>query len=83
MNWTKYATIDKTFERAAAEQLGISKHFIRHSVLNGSLPSHRAGKKYLIDWDTFVTFLENPKVDASLTVELGGIRRVAVKGGAV
>ena len=54
-------TIDGTFSRAQAENLGVSKYFIRQSVLNGSLPSIRSGNKYLINYERFLAFLNAPQ----------------------
>lgn len=53
-------TIDQTHQRSQDEGIGVSKNFIRQSVLDGSLPHVRAGKKYLINWDHFMEFLNTP-----------------------
>lgn len=53
-------TIAQTHERAQEEGLGVSRNFIRQSVLNGYLPCVRAGNKRLINWDIFMDFLTNP-----------------------
>ena len=58
-NWTSTATIDKTYERAKAEGLGLSKNFIRQKCLDGSLKTTRVGVKYYIYWPNLIKLLEN------------------------
>ena len=50
-------TIERTFERAQSESLGVSKHFIRQAVLSGDLPSIRAGNRYLINYELFLNYI--------------------------
>ena len=70
-------TIERTFERAQDENLGISKHFIRMSVLNGTLPSVRAGKKRLINWEHFINFINTPQYNSAEETQDGKIRPVS------
>jgi len=69
-------TVDETFTRAQAENIGVSKNFIRQSVRNGALPCVRAGTKYLINWNAFMSYLENPAPAVQPEPSIGGIRRV-------
>lgn len=68
-------TIDETYERAKAEIGGVSKNFIRQSVVSGVLPSIKAGRKYLINWNVFMGFLENPP-QYGKPINTSGIRPV-------
>lgn len=70
-------TINETFERAQAENIGVSKNFIRQAVRSGSLPAVRAGNKALINWNTFTTFLETP-APVEPEPSAGGIRKIGV-----
>lgn len=38
----------------------ITPHSIRRLILNGDIPSIRAGNKYLVDLDTLEAYLRNP-----------------------
>lgn len=71
-------TIDQTHKRAVEEGLGVSKNFIRQSVINGSLPCVRAGNRYLINWTNFLQFLETPQLiqQSESQAKVGGIRPV-------
>lgn len=51
-------TIDATYERAKEEKLGVPKRLIRQAVVQGVIPSVKSGKKYLINWNVFMHFLE-------------------------
>ena len=55
-------TISKTYELAEADNLGISKHFIRKLVLQGVLPSIRAGNRYLINYEHLLAYLHTPQI---------------------
>jgi len=54
-------TISETAKRAAEENIGISKTHIRRMVLNGEIPTVRSGSKYLINWNLFIEYLNNPQ----------------------
>lgn len=54
-------TINETAKRAEAEHVGITKTHIRRLVTSGELPSVRSGAKYLINWNTFMSYLNNPQ----------------------
>ncbi len=52
-------TITGTFNRAQAENLGISRNFIRSACLDGRLKYSKAGKKYLIYYPNLLELLKN------------------------
>lgn len=81
MNWTRLATIERTHERATAEKLGVSRHFIRQAVKDGRLPCVRAGRKALIDWGTFLAFLDSPPVEHPIVNDGYGEIRAVSRGG--
>lgn len=49
-------TIDKAFEeiRQADPNTCLTKHRIRQLVLNGDIPSQKAGNRYLFDLDRLI-----------------------------
>lgn len=58
--WTQTATISKTYERACAENLGISRNFIRNACIDGRLKHCRVGNnKILIFWPNLLAFIQN------------------------
>ena len=71
--WTMMATIQETYNRAAYENLGISRNFIREAVLTGKLPCVMAGTKRLINWNVLLDFLGSGNSKQSETTE-GQIR---------
>jgi excisionase family DNA binding protein len=46
----------------AAEFYGLPKHFIRQLVLTKSIPSIKAGKKYLINENILTNYLQSDAV---------------------
>ncbi len=60
-----------------AEETGISAYTIRTWLLNGKFKHIRSGKKYLINYDIFIKFL-NGEIEESATVvpNYGGVRKV-------
>jgi hypothetical protein len=57
MTYTKIATINKTFERCQAENIGISKHLIRSLASSGQIPTIQAGKTKLVNYEILMEFL--------------------------
>ena len=70
-------TINQTYQRSVSESLGISRNFIRKSVLNGKLRSVRAGSKYLINWNHLIELLNSPHQDDLYEDQSGNIRQVS------
>lgn len=56
-------TIDKAFEeiRQADPNTCLTKYRIRQLVLNGDIPSQKAGNRYLFDLDRLIDFLDGKK----------------------
>lgn len=52
-------TIEKAFEeiRQTDPNTCITKHRIRQLVINGEIPSKKAGSRYLLDLDRLVEYL--------------------------
>jgi excisionase family DNA binding protein len=59
MQFTEVATIEKTYERSEAENLGINRTFLRRHCIDGSLKAVKSGTKYLIYWPNLLRLLEN------------------------
>ena len=61
-----------------ATETNISQHTIRCWVKQGAFKSLRSGKKYLINYDVFMKFLEGTEEKTSSTAPLHhyGIRKV-------
>lgn len=53
----------------------ITAHFVRQLVVTGTFPSVKAGKKYLINLDSFFEFLAHPQPIKD-EKEHGNIRRI-------
>ena len=77
MQFTEVATIDKTYERAKINGLGLSKTFIRRHCLDGSLKSVKTGNKYLIYWPNLLRLIENGDLVDHSEQESGKIRRIS------
>ena len=52
-------TIDGAFEelKQIDPNTAISKHYIRQLVISNKVPSRKAGKKYLLDFDKLIAYL--------------------------
>lgn len=61
-----------------SKETGISPHTIRLWVKSGAFKSLRSGKKYLINYDIFMNFLNGENENAAPSESIfGGIRKVA------
>ena len=80
--WTTMATIQRSFERAEAEGLGISRNLIRSLALSGEIPSvHVGNNTRLINWHVLMDYLyagTQQKKEARKT-NPGAIRRIEVR----
>lgn len=56
-NKTLMNTIDNTYKRCQEESIGISRHFLRHICVNNIIPTCKIGRKYLINWNILMDFL--------------------------
>lgn len=70
-------TIQGTYERSKADNLGISKNFIRQSCLDGKLKHCRAGNKILIYYPNLLDLIQNGDQPAQLEPSIyGKVRRL-------
>lgn len=61
-----------------SEETGISAHSIRQWIKQGEFKSLRSGKKYLINYDVFMKFLNGESEKTAPVVPIfNGIRKVA------
>lgn len=68
-------TIDDT-----AVLLGLPKHWVRQKVLNGEIVAVKSGKRYLVNVDKLIEYLNsNTLTSTEETVSHGGIKPVPVK----
>lgn len=59
-------TIDGAYEEMHASDPGsaVSKKYIRRLVTAGEIPSRMAGRKYLLNYDALVEYLEQGKASS-------------------
>lgn len=66
--------------RAEDPHTAVTPYRIRQLILTGSLPSVRAGNKYLVNLDLLLEYLNQPTADkfrqADTKEEIGKIRRI-------
>ena len=68
-------TIDET-----AVLFGLPKHWVRQKVLNGEIVAVRSGKRYLVNVDKLIEYLNsNTLKPAESAASYGGIKPVSVK----
>lgn len=67
-------TIDET-----AVLLGLPKHWVRQKVLNGEIVAVRSGKRYLVNVDKLIEYLNSNTLERSEPAPCGGIKPVPVK----
>ena len=68
-------TIDET-----AVLLGLPKYWVRQKVLNGEIVAVRSGKRYLVNVDKLIEYLNsNTLKPAESSASYGGIKPVSVK----
>ena len=77
MYQTLMNTISETYKRCKAENIGISLNHLRYICKNNIIPTCKIGKKYLINWEILMNYLngkisENPKKSNNKN----GIRRI-------
>lgn len=63
--YTMMNTIQKTYERCKAENIGISLNYLRYICRNNIIPVCKCGNKYLINWDVFMKYLNGELVSES------------------
>ena len=74
-------TIQEAYKaiKESDEKTAITPHAIRRLIINGDVPSIKAGNKYLIDLDTLEEYLKNPAPERNGTY--GSIRKIAERRG--
>ena len=81
-SFTRMRTITEAVSEIRAEDphSAVTPYRILQLILTGSLPSVRAGNKYLIDLDILLDYLKNPQSDRFKQItaenEVGKIRRI-------
>lgn len=73
-------TVKEAYEeiKAADNNTAMSQNHIRQLALSGVIPRIKAGRKYLINLDTLIEYMENPTADKfkANTDRYNGIRRI-------
>lgn len=79
-NCTIYTNIPtmKTIDETAA-LLGLPKYWVRQKVLNGEIVAVRSGKRYLVNVDKLIEYLNSNTLEHSEPAPRGGIKPVPVK----
>lgn len=52
-----------------AQLFGLAKHYIRQLVLNDKVKYVKAGKKYLINFESLITYLQEGENQTSATIQ--------------
>ena len=69
----------KTIDETAA-LLGLPKYWVRQKVLNGEIVAVKSGKRYLVNVDKLIEYLNsNTLKPAESAASYGGIKPVSVK----
>ena len=78
---TKLRTISQAAEyfRVRDPEIALTKTAIRRLVVNGTIPTVRAGNKYLLSLENLELYLSSGRVDPQETA--GKIRTVEVRAG--
>ena len=68
----------KTIDDTAA-LLGLPKHWVRQKVLNGEIVAVKSGKRYLVNVDKLIEYLNSNTLTPAEPVSCVGIKPVPVK----
>lgn len=70
-------TITETYNLCKAENIGISLNHLRYLCKNNIIPTCKIGRKYLINWNILMNYL-NGEISENLKKlnEKNGIRRI-------
>mgnify|MGYP002626321735 CR=1 FL=1 len=60
--WPLIANISATAERCEAENIGVTYSTLRNWVKTGAFPTVLVGKSRLINWNTFMDFLNKGSI---------------------
>ena len=58
----KMNSINETFKLCKEHNIGISRRLLQMLVNNGEIPSVKAGRSILINWDGLMNYLDNHKL---------------------
>jgi len=59
----------------------VTPYFIKQLALSGKIPTHRAGRKLLVNLDALISYLQNPDPeDNPAPAVVNGIRRIDAGG---
>ena len=58
----KMNSINETFKLCNEHNIGISRRLLQTLVNNGEIPSVKAGRSILINWDGLMNYLDNHKL---------------------
>lgn len=83
MEYKRMATINDTYKRCVAENIGISKHLIRQLANSGTIPVVKAGRVTLINFDILMSYLDGDMEQRKETEMAGGIQPIPVQVGGV
>ncbi len=60
-----------------ANETGLAENFVRRLCLSGQVVYVKAGKKYLLNFDRFIEFLNAPPTPAAPAIQ-NGIRKIEI-----
>lgn len=70
-------TIAGTFKRCKEENIGISRHHLRYLCTEGIIPTCMIGKKYLINWNVLMSYINGSMPEQKQDTQRGVIRRIS------
>lgn len=62
--------------KETAQKAGLAEHYVRQLILQNKVIHVKAGKKYLINFELFVNFLNTGECTAPTEATTGTIRRL-------
>lgn len=68
----------KTIDETAA-LLGLPKYWVRQKVLNGEIVAVKSGKRYLVNVDKLIEYLNSNTITPSEPVSHGGIKPISAR----
>lgn len=70
-------TIAGTFERCKEENIGISRHHLRYLCTENIIPTCMIGKKYLINWNVLMDYINGSMNEQEQNIQKGVIRKIS------
>lgn len=74
----KMNTINETAKLCKEYNIGISRSLIMHLAKNGTIPSVKAGRCILINWDAFMQYLDTNTLSPDEPETPSGVRKITV-----